>query len=195
MSKCNAVVSGDFSHDNQLSCYLDGVQGKLIDEGYLLQQGSFLLWTETKKDRLRIKGHERHLFLYQKSILICKKKSSAYEFRDKLNMSEIGLTEALKGSGAAKKFEIWVNGRQKVYVLQAETPELKDLWVKEIKKLLLEQLESLRAIKAQGSNIPPVASNVITTNIPHTAAGKRQRMMGNKGVTMNGWRNSHLQHR
>lgn len=110
-------------------------------------------------------------------------------------MSEIGLTEALKGSGAAKKFEIWVNGRQKVYVLQGETQEMKDLWVKEIKKLLLEQLESLRAIKSQSNNIPLVTSNVITTNIPHTAAGKRQRMMGNKGVTMNGWRNSHLQHR
>lgn len=164
----------------------------MIEEGYLLQQGSFLLWTETKKDRLRIKGHERHLFLYQKSILICKKKSSAYEFRDKLNMSEIGLTEALKGSGAAKKFEIWVNGRQKVYVLQAETQELKELWVKEVKKLLLEQLESLRAIKAHSGNTTHVSANIITTNLPHTAAGKRQRMMGNKGVTMNGWRNSHL---
>jgi hypothetical protein len=31
---------------------ITGYPGKLIDEGYLLLQSSFLLWTDNKKDRL-----------------------------------------------------------------------------------------------------------------------------------------------
>lgn len=177
------------------------MQGKLIEEGYLLLQSPFLLWTDNKKDRLRLKGHQRHLFLYQRSILICKKvpKSSLYEFRTKLGLSEVGLTEALKGSGASKKFEIWVNGRQKVFLLQAENIDTKEMWVREIKKLLLEQLESIRASKSQtiaacGVGASSLSSAVLNSKLQPLAAARRQKMMG-KGVTMNGWRSSNIGHR
>jgi len=163
------------------------------------------MWTENKKDRLRLKGHQRHLFLYQRSLLICKKipKSSSYEFRNRLSLSEVGLTEALKGSGSSKKFEIWVNGRQKVFLLQAETPELKELWVREIKKLLLEQLESLRATKAQtigacgvGASSLSSMMNISSSKKQITAAmTRRQKMTSTKGITLNGWRPSNIGHR
>jgi len=147
-----------------------------------------MLWNETTKDRLRLKGHQRHLFLYQKSILICKKgqKSSSYDLREKVSLSEVGLTESLKGSGSTKKFEIWVNGRQKVFVLQAETVEIKELWVREIKKLLLEQLENLRATKSQSLG---------GYACPQTAASKRHKMMSQKGMSLNGWRVTHSSHK
>ncbi|XP_035716330.1 guanine nucleotide exchange factor DBS isoform X4 [Folsomia candida] len=180
---------------------ITGYPGKLIEEGYLLLQGSFLLWTDNKKDRLRLKGHQRHLFLYQRSVLICKKvpKSSLYEFRNKLSLSEVGLTEALKGSGASKKFEIWINGRQKVYLLQAESAETKDIWVREIKKLLLEQLESIRATKSQ--TIAACAAGMSSSqslgvsNLQPLAAARRQKMMSGKGITVNGWRTTNIGHR
>jgi hypothetical protein len=163
------------------------------------------MWTENKKDRLRLKGHQRHLFLYQRSLLICKKipKTSSYEFRNRLSLSEVGLTEALKGSGASKKFEIWVNGRQKVFLLQAETNELKELWVREIKKLLLEQLESLRATKAQTIGACGVGASSLSSAISistsrkqiASALARRQKMSNTKGISLNGWRQSNLGHR
>ena len=152
-------------------------------------QGPFLLWTENKKDRLRLKGHPRHLFLYQKSILICKKdkdpKSTSLYFKTKINLSEIGLTEVLRGSGSSRKFEIWVQGRLKVFILQAESTDSKDMWVQSIKKLLMEQLESLRVTKS-----------ISGIGVSSNAASKRHRMMThNKGVTLNGWRTSSVGHR
>ena len=154
-----------------------------------------MLWTETKKDRLRLKGHQRHLFLYQKSILICKKdkdpKSSSLFFKTKINLSEIGLTEVLRGSGSSKKFEIWIQGRLKIFVLQAESVDSKDMWVQSIKKLLMEQLESLRITKSACGigGVVGVSSNV-------SVSTKRHKMMNhNKGMSMNGWKSVTNNHR
>jgi hypothetical protein len=131
--------------------------------------------------------------------LITKKvpKSSLYEFRNKLSLSEVGLTEALKGSGSSKKFEIWINGRTKVYLLQAESAETKDIWVREIKKLLLEQLESIRATKSQTIAACAAGASSMSSSMSFMqplAAARRQKMMG-KGVTVNGWRSTNIGHR
>ncbi|CAG7827658.1 unnamed protein product [Allacma fusca] len=176
-------------NDGMLQLSIVGYPTRLQDEGPLLLQGSFMLWTETKKDRLRLKGHQRHLFLYQKSILICKKdkdpKSTSLYFKNKINLSEIGLTEVLRGSGSSKKFEIWIQGRLKVFILQAETTDSKDMWVQSIKKLLMEQLESLRVTKS-------ISGLGVSSNI----TSKRHKMMAhNKGLTINGWRTTSVSHR
>lgn len=60
-------------------------------------------------------------------------------------MSKIGLTETVKGD--QKKFEVWLEGRQEIYIIQAVTTELKDAWVREIKKVLFEQLTELKGEK------------------------------------------------
>lgn len=60
-------------------------------------------------------------------------------------MSKIGLTETVRGD--PKKFEVWLGGRQEIYIIQATTVEQRDLWVKEIQKVLFEQLEELKGEK------------------------------------------------
>lgn len=67
-------------------------------------------------------------------------------------MSQIGLTESVKGD--AKKFEIWLQGRQQVHTIQATTLEQKNTWVQQIKQVLLEQLAELR-----GANIRQYSLN------------------------------------
>lgn len=52
------------------------MQGNLSEMGRLLTQGSFNLWYGHKSDRLkdlRLKPMQRHLFLYEKAVLFCKK--------------------------------------------------------------------------------------------------------------------------
>lgn len=60
-------------------------------------------------------------------------------------MSKIGLTETVKGD--PRKFEVWLEGRQEIYIIQASTTEQKDTWVREIKKVLFEQLTELKGEK------------------------------------------------
>lgn len=73
-------------------------QGNLADQGRLLMQGGFTVSTEHKKEKikdLRFKPMHRHMFLYEKSILLCKKKEDLhqhsekriYSFKNLLNVS------------------------------------------------------------------------------------------------------------
>lgn len=117
-----------------------------------LLQDYFQIWTESKKDlRLRMKAQNRHIFLYQKVMLFCKPDSktgqnkSTYQYKHSLKMSQIGLTESVRGD--PKKFEVWLQGRQEVHTIQASSIEIKTKWVTEIKKVLINQLEELKGEK------------------------------------------------
>nr|KAF6460675.1 MCF.2 cell line derived transforming sequence like [Molossus molossus] len=59
-----------------------------------------------------------------------------------LKMTAVGITENVKGD--VKKFEIWYNAREEVYIIQAPTPEIKAAWVNEIRKVLTSQLQACR---------------------------------------------------
>ncbi|RXM31302.1 hypothetical protein EOD39_7120 [Acipenser ruthenus] len=111
---------------------ITGYDGNLNDLGKLLMQGSFNVWTVHKKghskvkDLARFKPMQRHLFLHQKALLFCKKreengegyeKAPSYSFKHYLNMSAVGITENAKGD--YKKFEIWCNAREEVYIVQS----------------------------------------------------------------------------
>ncbi|XP_053295738.1 guanine nucleotide exchange factor DBS isoform X1 [Pleuronectes platessa] len=137
---------------------ITGYEGNLSELGKLLMQGSFSVWTEHKKghakvkDLARFKPMQRHLFLHQKTLLFCKRreengegyeKAPSYSFKQSLNMSAVGITENAKGDN--KKFEIWCNSREEVYIVQAPTTEVKTTWVNEIRKVLTTQLEACRA--------------------------------------------------
>lgn len=78
-------------------------QGNLNDLGKLLMQGSFNVWTDHKKghskvkDLARFKPMQRHLFLYHKILLFCKKreetsdgheKSPSYSFKHSLKVGQ-----------------------------------------------------------------------------------------------------------
>ncbi|XP_078245911.1 putative guanine nucleotide exchange factor MCF2L2 isoform X4 [Pogona vitticeps] len=145
------------ANDSMHQIAITGYEGDVHELGKLLLQGSFNVWTDHKKghnkvkDLARFKPMQRHLFLYAKILLFCKKreentdgheKSPSYSFKNSLKMSTVGITENVKGDN--KKFEIWYNGREEVYIIQAASVELKNTWVSEIRKVLTGQLEACR---------------------------------------------------
>uniref|UniRef100_A0AAY5EJF5 MCF.2 cell line derived transforming sequence-like 2 n=1 Tax=Electrophorus electricus TaxID=8005 RepID=A0AAY5EJF5_ELEEL len=118
-------------NDSMHQIAITGFEGNLNDLGKLLMQGSFNVWADHKKghskvkDLARFKPMQRHLFLYNNMLLFCKKreetsdgheKSPSYSFKHSLKMSAVGITENVKGD--VKKFEIWYNGREEVYIIQ-----------------------------------------------------------------------------
>ncbi|RXM32942.1 Protein ECT2 [Acipenser ruthenus] len=144
-------------NDSMHQIAITGFEGNLNDLGKLLMQGSFSVWTDHKKghskvkDLARFKPMQRHLFLYNKMLLFCKKreetvdgheKTPSYGFKHSLKMSAVGITENVKGD--SKKFEVWYNGREEVYIIQASSMDVKNLWVTEIRKVLTGQLEACR---------------------------------------------------
>uniref|UniRef100_A0A9J7YL42 Mcf.2 cell line derived transforming sequence-like a n=1 Tax=Cyprinus carpio carpio TaxID=630221 RepID=A0A9J7YL42_CYPCA len=144
---------------------ITGYEGNLSDLGRLMMQGSFSVWTEHKKghvkvkDLARFKPMQRHLFLHEKALLFCKRreengegyeKAPSYSFKHSLSMSAVGITENPKGDN--KKFEIWCNSREEVYIVQASTPEIKTAWVNEIRKVLTGQLKAYREASQQKSS-------------------------------------------
>nr|XP_023700055.1 guanine nucleotide exchange factor DBS-like isoform X5 [Paramormyrops kingsleyae] len=172
MLKCSKNSAGTAELEEALATMLDivksvndsmhqiaitGFEGNLYDLGKLLMQGSFNVWTDHKKghskvkDLARFKPMQRHLFLYNKMLLFCKKreetsesheKSPSYGFKHSLKMSAVGITENVKGD--IKKFEVWYNGREEVYIIQASSVDVKNMWVSEIRKVLTGQLEACR---------------------------------------------------
>ncbi|XP_072197409.1 guanine nucleotide exchange factor DBS isoform X13 [Excalfactoria chinensis] len=144
-------------NDSMHQIAITGYDGNLNELGKLLMQGSFNVWTDHKKghskvkDLARFKPMQRHLFLHEKAVLFCKKreengegyeKAPSYSYKHSLNMAAVGITENVKGD--AKKFEIWYNAREEVYIIQAPTPEVKATWVNEIRKVLTSQLQACR---------------------------------------------------
>ncbi|KFP79957.1 Guanine nucleotide exchange factor DBS, partial [Acanthisitta chloris] len=136
-------------NDSMHQIAITGYEGDVSELGKLLMQGSFNVWTDHKKghnkvkDLARFKPMQRHLFLYAKMLLFCKKreentdgheKTASYSFKNSLKMSTVGITENVKGDN--KKFEIWYNGREEVYIIQASSVELKNTWISEIRKVL-----------------------------------------------------------
>lgn len=57
-------------------CYILRIhllQGDLSAQGELLLQGSFSVWSSSKRERLlRLKPSQRHIFLYEKALIFCK---------------------------------------------------------------------------------------------------------------------------
>ncbi|XP_072513532.1 guanine nucleotide exchange factor DBS isoform X4 [Salminus brasiliensis] len=156
---------------------ITGYEGNLSELGRLLMQGSFSVWTEHKKghakvkDLARFKPMQRHLFLHEKALLFCKKreengegyeKAPSYSFKHSLNMSAVGITENAKGDN--KKFEIWCNSREEVYIVQAATAEIKTAWVNEIRKVLTGQLKACRGEKARQQKTSEQVSPLPTSN-------------------------------
>uniref|UniRef100_A0A8C9QWJ9 MCF.2 cell line derived transforming sequence like n=1 Tax=Scleropages formosus TaxID=113540 RepID=A0A8C9QWJ9_SCLFO len=153
---------------------ITGYEGNLSDLGRLLMQGSFSVWTEHKKghakvkDLARFKPMQRHLFLHEKALLFCKRreengegyeKAPSYSFKHSLNMKAVGITETVKGDN--KKFEVWCNSREEVYIVQAATAEIKTAWVNEIRKVLTGQLQACREASQQR-----VSDQVTTASSP-----------------------------
>lgn len=169
---------------------ITGYEGNLSELGRLLMQGSFSVWTEHKKghakvkDLARFKPMQRHLFLHEKALLFCKRreengegyeKAPSYSFKHSLSMSAVGITENAKGDN--KKFEVWCNSRDEVFIVQAPTPEIKTLWVNEIRKVLTQQLKACRdAIQQKSSDTPsPISNNSSISLSPFRSSGQKNQ--------------------
>ncbi|XP_051764019.1 proto-oncogene DBL [Ctenopharyngodon idella] len=139
-------------NDSMHQIAITGYEGELSDLGHVLMQGSFNVWINHRKgptrmkDMARFKPMQRHLFLHERALLFCKKReesgeghdrTASYSFKHCLMMSAVGITENIKGD--VKKFEIWYNGKEEVYVVQAPTVDVKIAWLTEIRKILNNQ--------------------------------------------------------
>uniref|UniRef100_A0A673X2E1 Guanine nucleotide exchange factor DBS-like n=1 Tax=Salmo trutta TaxID=8032 RepID=A0A673X2E1_SALTR len=170
-------------NDSMHQIAITGFEGNLSELGKLLMQGSFNVWTDHKKghskvkDLARFKPMQRHLFLYNKMLLFCKKReettdghekpSASYGFKHSLKMSAVGITENVKGD--IKKFEIWYNGREEVYIIQAPSMDVKNMWVSEIRKVLTGQLEACRGMQCVG--ILCLGIFISPSQLPHWTPG------------------------
>uniref|UniRef100_A0A3P8UXN2 MCF.2 cell line derived transforming sequence n=1 Tax=Cynoglossus semilaevis TaxID=244447 RepID=A0A3P8UXN2_CYNSE len=144
-------------NDSMHQISITGYEGDLCELGHVLMQGSFSVWISHKKgptrmkELARFKPMQRHLFLYERALLFCKRreehgdgcdKTPSYSFKHCLKMTAVGITENVKGD--VKKFEIWYSGREEVYIVQAPTVEVKMAWLNELRRILTNQQKLLR---------------------------------------------------
>ncbi|XP_067631949.1 uncharacterized protein [Eurosta solidaginis] len=183
-------------NDSMHQVAITGFPSNLSQQGELLLQDPFQVWTESKKDlRLRKKPQQRHIFLYQKSMIFCKKTSkpghnkSTYQFKHQLKLSQIGLTESVRGD--ITRFEVWLQGRQEVHTLQATTEDVKNKWVTEIKRLLLNQLEELKGEKIKQYSMSHHGLRQTTSwDTPNILLGMTQRAVSCDASSESSNRNS-----
>ncbi|XP_009303606.2 proto-oncogene DBL isoform X3 [Danio rerio] len=163
-------------NDSMHQISITGYEGELSDLGRVLMQGSFNVWINHKKgptrmkDMARFKPMQRHLFLHERALLFCKKReetgeghdrTASYSFKHCLMMSAVGITENVKGD--VKKFEIWYNGKEEVYVVQAPTVDVKIAWLTEIRKILNNQQKTVKGDSQPDGEqplSPPLADSV-----------------------------------
>uniref|UniRef100_A0A8D0DCC3 MCF.2 cell line derived transforming sequence n=1 Tax=Sander lucioperca TaxID=283035 RepID=A0A8D0DCC3_SANLU len=146
-------------NDSMHQIAITGYEGDICELGRVLMQGSFSVWISHKKgptrmkELARFKPMQRHLFLYERVLLFCKRreehgdgcdKTPCYSFKHCLKMTAVGITENVKGD--VKKFEIWYSGREEVYVVQAPTLEVKMTWLNELRRILTNQQKLLRGL-------------------------------------------------
>ncbi|KAM4585965.1 proto-oncogene DBL [Fundulus diaphanus] len=144
-------------NDSMHQISITGYEGEICELGRVLMQGSFSVWISHKrgptrmKELARFKPMQRHFFLYERALLLCKRredhgegsdKTPSYSFKHCLKMTAVGITENVKGD--VKKFEIWYSGREEVYVVQAPSVEVKMAWLNELRRILTNQQKLLR---------------------------------------------------
>ncbi|KAF0045174.1 hypothetical protein F2P81_001703 [Scophthalmus maximus] len=130
---------------------------QLLLKGELILQESFQVWDP--KTLIR-KGRERHLFLFEMSLVFSKEVKdsngrSKYLFKSKLFTSELGVTEHVEGD--ACKFALWV-GRTPTsdnkIVLKASSIDNKQDWIKHIREVIQERTVHLRGALKEPIHIP-----------------------------------------
>uniref|UniRef100_A0A5F9DRB4 non-specific serine/threonine protein kinase n=1 Tax=Oryctolagus cuniculus TaxID=9986 RepID=A0A5F9DRB4_RABIT len=145
---------------------LEGFDENIESQGELILQESFQVWDP--KTLIR-KGRERHLFLFEMSLVFSKEVKdssgrSKYLYKSKLFTSELGVTEHVEGDPC--KFALWV-GRTPTsdnkIVLKASSIENKQDWIKHIREVIQE-----RTIHLKGALKEPI-------HIPKTAPTTRQK--------------------
>ncbi|XP_061607836.1 proto-oncogene DBL-like isoform X2 [Phyllopteryx taeniolatus] len=158
-------------NDSMHQTAIVGYQGELGPLGRVLLQGGFGVWISRKRggarmrELARFKAARRHVFLYERALVCCKRRddrrsSPVYSFKSCLGVRResgkekraILMHAYVNGrlvytqmnsvsvtenvKGDAKKFELCHRGTQEVYILQAPSTEVKVAWLTEIQKII-----------------------------------------------------------
>ncbi|XP_041039324.1 triple functional domain protein-like isoform X5 [Carcharodon carcharias] len=141
---------------------LEGFDENLESQGELILQESFQVWDP--KSLIR-KGRERHLFLFEMSLVFSKEIKdsngrSKYIYKHKLLTSELGVTEHVEGDHC--KFALWV-GRTPTsdnkIVLKASSIENKQDWIKHIREVIQERTIHLKGALKEAIHLPKPTSH------------------------------------
>ncbi|XP_053482979.1 kalirin [Ictalurus furcatus] len=136
---------------------LEGFDENLDVQGELILQDTFQVWDP--KSLIR-KGRDRHLFLFEISLVFSKEiKDSAgrtkYAYKSKLLTSELGVTEHIEGDPC--KFALWAGrtpSSDNKTVLKASSIEVKQEWIKNIREVIQERMIHLKGALKEPIPIP-----------------------------------------
>ncbi|XP_015220175.2 pleckstrin homology domain-containing family G member 4B isoform X1 [Lepisosteus oculatus] len=164
------VIRFQLRHGNDLLA-MDDIQDcdvNLKEQGQLIRQNEFLVSFRKKKCF-------RHVFLFQDLILFSKTKKTEvgndmYLYKQSFKTSDIGMTRNSGDSGLC--FEIWFRRRksQDTYVLQAESPEVKEAWTTDLERILWDQAVRNREIRMQERVFMGIGSKPFMDIKPSAAA-------------------------
>uniref|UniRef100_H3DP72 non-specific serine/threonine protein kinase n=1 Tax=Tetraodon nigroviridis TaxID=99883 RepID=H3DP72_TETNG len=143
---------------------LEGFDGNIDSQGELILQESFQVWDP--KTLIR-KGRDRHLFLFEMSLVFSKEVKdsngrSKYLYKSKLFTSELGVTEHVEGdpckfARATDPVNESPLTRRRV-LPQASSIENKQDWIKHIREVIQERTVHLRGALKEPIHIPKTAT-------------------------------------
>ncbi|KAL2084885.1 hypothetical protein ACEWY4_020403 [Coilia grayii] len=140
---------------------LEGFPESLESQGELVVQESFQVWDS--KSLIR-KGRDRHLFLFEMSLVFSKEVKdstgrSKYQYKSKLMTCELGVTEHVDGD--ACKFALWAGRAQASdkIVLKASSLESKQVWIRQVREVMQERTVHLRGALRQPLPIPQTSAH------------------------------------
>ncbi|XP_047462007.1 triple functional domain protein isoform X3 [Mugil cephalus] len=146
---------------------LEGFDENIETQGELILQDSFQVWDP--KTLIR-KGRERHLFLFEMSLVFSKEVKdsngrSKYIYKSKLFTSELGVTEHVEGDPC--KFALWLGrtptsdnkivlklSQGSKHGAMASSIENKQDWIKHIREVIQERTIHLRGALKEPIHIP-----------------------------------------
>ncbi|XP_053323318.1 triple functional domain protein isoform X2 [Spea bombifrons] len=140
---------------------LEGFDENIEAQGELILQESFQVWDP--KTLIR-KGRERHLFLFEMSLVFSKEVKdssgrSKYIYKSKLFTSELGVTEHVEGDPC--KFALWLGrtpSSDNKIVLKGSSIENKQDWIKHIREVIQDRTIHLRGALKEPIHIPKTAA-------------------------------------
>uniref|UniRef100_A0A915B5G1 Puratrophin-1 n=1 Tax=Parascaris univalens TaxID=6257 RepID=A0A915B5G1_PARUN len=166
------AVSRQIRHGSDLLAmeHITGCDLNLREQGVLLRNDTMLV---TEKRGIHAKKRLRSVFLFENCVVLTKpklcrssKRSGLYDelrYKGSIQMTDCGLTEMVKDSKV--KFELWFRKQTNsfTYVLEAQSPSVRDAWVADIRSILWKQAirsreESLREKANMG--MEPCASYI-----------------------------------
>ncbi|KHN77852.1 Puratrophin-1 [Toxocara canis] len=190
LERAVSTVSRQIRHGSDLLAmeHITGCDLNLREQGALMRNDTMLV---TEKKGIHTKKRLRSVFLFENCVVLTKpklcrasKRSGIYDelrYKGSIQMTDCGLTEMVKDSKV--KFELWFRKQTNsfTYVLEAQSPSVRDAWVADIRNILWKQAirsreESLREKANMG--MEPCASYIhLAINSPSEEA-ERQLQMG-----------------